>query len=352
VATGVGAVFWGLALLEVGPDLEAHRLAVFVGAPLLSLCDLHARLHGYLHALPRRALLPVPVAPRRHHLAGLAAHGRGLLGFTALGAAAVTLGSGVALLGDFLLFVVALAIWEPLAAAAAAWFGRRFPPGSRLVSLQRSAAGGLTLPEAAVHLWAPGLVVIVAASVAMPLQLALDRLADRAVPVPSLAFLGSMGLLVGLGLGLGGRKWFSAGFFGAVPVLSEAERTLSGGPRPEASPLGVRGIASPVLRLHLLRLLRLTPLPRLRLALVGLWMGATLLGEGPPSSGGWRVGLLLSLLWVLPLGRLLRTRQALGRFIAPLPLSRGLVASMATWLGLTAPAWGPPLVVLVRWSVA
>lgn len=325
VVAAAGAV----ALHRAGDDVALLRGLVFVGAPLLLLAGLHARLGDYLHADARRWLLPRPVPPNEHWHSARPTHRRGLWFSLGLGTAAVTvgplsasidMGTRVGLILDWAWVWLLAALLEPLVPALGAALGRRFDEDRREHRLQRSLGGGWTIPEAVIHLYAPAAVLGLATALAMPGQLWLDRTLDGvASPV---------GLAVGSGLALPlavVARWFSPrlyqrGLFGAVPWVHEAMRTLAGPPVPEAVPGWLLWGRDPVRHLWLRQFWRMTPVPGLRLwamILVAAWMAAA----APPSLSIAALGLTVVAAWLVPAGRLARLLAIRRRLLSTLPLA-------------------------------
>jgi hypothetical protein len=180
VAAGIAAALLGAAA-PLGA--ESQRSVAFALGPAVMLVTLHARTAAYLHDDGLGATLPLPIAVSRRFAAAQRRHLVGLAWQAAWGALAFALAgtdgaTRLVLVLDWLALVVACALVEPLGAAASAWMGRRVPPESLAGQLQRSLGGGWTLPEAVVHLWAPAIALSLAAGLAMPVQLAIDRWAD------------------------------------------------------------------------------------------------------------------------------------------------------------------------------
>lgn len=322
------------AVLAMSGELATARSLVFLGGPLLLLAGLHARLFGYLHAPERLTLLPSPIDPLRHHEAALQQHRPALAVTLALGVVAVVAGvlsggglssgeawtRGVGLAGEFAWLGLVAWLLEPAIAGASAWLGRRFPTGSRGHELQRSLGGGWTTPEAVVHLYAPALGLALAAALAMPGQLGIERWLDEGRLNGSHVVVGLVPLGVALGLRLVTPRLYAAGLWEAVPWLAEATRTIAGPPRPEPSPAWLRTFRDPWLRLTLVQFLRLTPLPLLRLgALLGF--GAYLaLRESAPSGPSLAALLALVGLWWVPAGIVRQQGGSRARLAAALPL--------------------------------
>jgi hypothetical protein len=327
----VAAGWW--AVLAMADTLATARSLVFLGGPLLLLAGLHARLFAYLHAPERLTLLPLPIDPLRHHDEALRRHRPALavtlvLGIVAIVAAVLSGGGswwrGLGLAGEFAWLGVVAWLLEPAIAGASAWLGRRFPAGSRGHELQRSLGGGWTTPEAVIHLYAPALGLALAAALAMPGQLGLERWLDAGALAGNHVLLALVPLVVALALRVASPRFYAAGVWEAVPWLAEATRTIAGPPRPEPSPAWLRMFDDPWLRLTLVQFLRLTPLPMLRLGGL-LGFGAYLVVRDAPL-GGPSVAALLALvgLWWVP-GRIVRQQAAVRARMAaalPLPASR------------------------------
>ncbi|MEZ4384727.1 MAG: hypothetical protein R3A79_25585 [Nannocystaceae bacterium] len=346
LATAAVALGWALVLAgAAGGPPETARSLGFIGGPFVLLAGLHARLAGYLHSRQRIELLPRPLTAAEHWRLALRRHRRGLLWPALLGAAAVGLGLGTAgsapqalgVLGDLAWLLVLAALVEPLVAALAAYYGRRFAAESRAAELQRSLSGGWTPAEATVHLYAPALGIAAAAALAMPGQLALEL---RGATVESLPLL-----LVPLALAVVGRlvapRLYGVGVWEATPRLHEAVRTLAGPPRPAAAPGWSAGLAA-LQRLDLLQLLRLRALLWVRLAAVAgvaAWIAARGATPGPTQLA---IGLLAVALWAPPFLAVARQRRLRARLLGALPLPaaqrRGHMGAAALAFALLPPA--------------
>jgi len=203
--------------------------------------------------------------------------------------------------------------------AASAALGRRFAADTWVGELQRRASGGWTLPETAVHLYAPAAGIGLAAAAAMPLQLAFDLSADgRSVPT-GLWGVGLSAVALAAAAFVLAPRVYALGVFEAVPFVAEATRTLAGPPIPEPTPGPIARLRDPVLRLLVLGFWRETPAPTLRLLAV---FGATALlalsaRPGPAHVAVWLAAVLL---WVVPATALSRSRPLRARLLSTLPL--------------------------------
>lgn len=347
MAAGVAASLLGgaAALGEV-----AQRSAAFALGPAVLLVTLHARTAGYLHDDGLAATLPLPIPPARRFAAAGRRHALGLAWQGAWGALAFGLSgpsaaaSGI-LVADFLVLVAMAALVEPLAAAAAAALGRRVPAESVAGQLQRSLGGGWTLPEAVVHLWAPAGGLALAAALAMPEQLAIDRWADGdTVKAAHLGICGAALAVAALGRLLAPRI-YAGGLFDAVPWLRQAMRTLAGPPVPAPAPRWLPLFRDPALRLLVLQHQRLTPVPVLRLLM--LLGAAAILAGRAQTPGPAELGILVGLvaLWLVPAGSLARHAADQRRLLGPLPLRN---ARARAWACLLAPVALALVPVLVR----
>lgn len=332
LAPAVASAVWGALIAQADGHLVLARSLVFVGGPLVLLSGLFERLGSYLHAPQRHRLLPLPLHPDLHFRAAQIPHRAGMLASAALGTAAVVLAgivdlvpagidhAAVALLvADWLWLVVLSVLTEPAIAAAAAWLGRRFDDDAPARRLQLQAGGGWTLPEAVVHLYAPALGIGLAALLAMPGQLTLDRLGDGAPASSGLWLASALPLLVALALRLWARRGYAVGMFEATAWLHQAIRTLAGPPIPDPAPRWIERLADPMLRLWALQLWRVTPVPGLRLwalLLVGGWIGVT------GKLGLVQVAILVALvaLWLVPAVRVAQLRRGREAFASALPL--------------------------------
>ena len=347
-------------LTSAGADLVLLRGLVFVGGPLLLLAGLHARLEGYLHARVRQSLLPLPIAPERSwaaargpHLVGLS--WTGVLGLAAVAGAGVGAGLPWAHVGGLAadlawLWLLAVAL-EPAVPAASAWLGRRFPDDRPERRWQRALGGGWTIPEAVVHLYAPALGVGLAALLAMPGQLWLDRRVDGLAAPGVLGGAALGGLAVAVIVGALARRVYARGMFGAVPWVHEAVRTLAGPPVPDPAPRWLLAGRDPLRRRVLLQLWRSTPVPGLRLW--GLLLGAAWIGlSARPSVPAAAIVVALGAVWLVPAVRLRALAPGRARLCGPLPLPpparRG--RSPGAWLVVASPVLVAAAVVAVGWS--
>lgn len=325
--------------------IEPLRLLVALGGPVVALSSLHARLDGYLHDRSRQALLVLPLSPLVHFSAAHRRHVQGLALTTLVGISvlAISVASrpflvAVNLLLDYIALLIALWLFEPMIAAIGAFAGRRFPTDSLVRSLQTGLGGGWTLPEAVVHLYGPALGIGVAMGIALPWQLAIDMAVDD---LPYASFMGPSlaTLVVAIGCRVAAPWVYRLGIFQAVPFLAEASKTLAGPPIPDPAPRWVETLRDPLTRLVVLQLMRLTPLPQLRLLLL---LGVTLLAVWRPSMAMLGVVVASSLLWLIPAGAVFRQRDARRRLISVLPLQHHRDPPVFVWMLLLAPiaiAW-------------
>lgn len=379
----LAAALWATLIARAGTALPLARSVVFVGGPLVLLAGLHERLGAYLHAPERLTLLPRPIAPRDHFAAASTPHRIGLAASAGLGTVGLALGAAasgldmpaaVGLLVDWLWLAGLAILVEPAVAGGAAWLGRRVPEDSRAFAIQKMLAGGWTLPETAVHLYAPAMGIGVCALLAMPGQLTVDLTVDAmreatagslaaALPQAPALWVASLAPLpIALGLRVIALRWYAGGVFQAVPWLHQAVRSLSGPPVPAPAPGWLRWVPDPMLRLWTLQLLRVTPVPMLRLVLLvggSAWLG--LAGRSPLVAVP--IWAALVALWLVPAVRL--SALAPGRVAfagsrplaesarrgrprgAPLVLALPAVAALALlllppMLGLSTTATGAP----------
>ncbi|MCA9682944.1 MAG: hypothetical protein KC457_12155, partial [Myxococcales bacterium] len=342
------AGFWAVMAMAAQEPAATARSLVFIGGPLLLLAGLHARLFPYLHAPERLRLLPLPIIADRHWQAANRRHGPELAVTAALGCAALLAPDPRAnwpLVVEFAWLVGFAWILEPMIAAVGAHYGRRFPEQSRAHELQRSLGGGWTTPEAVVHLYGPALGVATAALLAMPGQLGWERWIDGGTIDGSHVALGLVPLsLAGALRGLAPRMYRGA-FWEAVPWLAEATRTVAGPARPEPSPGWVRLIRDPWGRVLAIQLLRTTPLPLLRGALL---LGALLLVVGrsaPPSGPLVAAAIAVCGVWLVPNRSLGLQRPNRQRLAAALPLPASQREGRAGWWAILM--WSPVLAVLL-----
>lgn len=357
VMAAAGAVVLG----STGADLVLLRGLVFVGGPLLILSGLHARLADYLHAPSRHHLLPLPLTPHDHWATARPVHWQGLGVTGAVGAVAIAgaaFGSGVApmpalgLVVDWLWLWIMAALVEPMIPAAGARLGQRFDEGQTEHAVLERLGGGFTIPEAVIHLYAPGLGVGLAAALAMPGQLWLDRTIDGVETPSGLA----IAALVTLGLaaigGLWARRGYAQGLFGAVPWLHEAIRTLAGPPVPEPVPGWSLLGRDPVGHLLVRQLWRTTAVPGLRLfAMLG---GTTWIAlAASPSVAALATVLALVAVWLVPAMRIRALASGRARLCAPLPLPEAGRAgrSWVLWVVVLAPAGASLALLTLLWSM-
>jgi hypothetical protein len=214
------------------------------------------------------------------------------------------------------------AVLEPSVPGAAAALAR--PRQAWVVELRGRLSGGMTTPGGAVHLWAPALTVAAAVLFALPFDL---WLVAREVSGTPNALAGAIVLALPLALAVGLRvvagRAFARGVWPAVAELAEADRTLAGPPRPERAPRWLV-LRDPLHRVVALELLRGSPLPLLRLSLLGACATSFVSGEVSATASTLVVALACAALWVLPnAGCLRRLAPARDRFFAALPLRRG-----------------------------
>lgn len=362
VVPAVVASLWAV-LLAASADvgLATRRGMVFLGGPVLLLSGLHARITGYLHAPSRAQLLVLPLPPAAHFKAARSRHLRGLAETLGLGSVAVLAGlvptsgweGSFHLVLDWAALAVIAGLFEPMIPAASAAMGRRFEPATWAGDLQQRASGGLTLPETAVHLYAPALGIGVAAAAAMPLQLAFDLTADGTVVPEGLWAVGGLAVALAAVAYVAAPAVYAQGIFEAVPFLAEATRTLAGPPVPEPTPAPIARLRDPVLRLLVLAFWRETPAPTFRLiALAGATAFVALASSGGPAHVA--VWVAAALLWVVPATALSRSRPLRARLLATLPLPPA--QRSGTHPKATALLWAPValggVVILVRFALS
>ena len=354
----VAAAGFAGVLTLASDELATLRSLTFLGGPLVLLAGLHARLFDFLHAPDRLRSLPLPLAPEAHWAAGRRRHLGPLLLSCVFGAAAVLLArpEHPSLALEFVwLAAISLAV-EPAVAGCSALMGRRFDEDSLASEWQRALGGGWTTAEAVVHLYAPAFGVGLAALLAMPGQLAIERWADGvAVSTQMIAAPMVVPAAIALALRAAAPAMYRRGLWEAVPWLAEATRTLAGPPQPEAAPAWIRWIPDPWLRLVVLQFMRTTPLPYVRFALVtglALWLA---IRSAPPTGAAIASSLAATGLWVVPGLAVAQRRWARASLAGALPLSSRRRKGRA---GLTATAllWTPPaclaLVVALRLAVS
>lgn len=332
---------------------DAQRGVAFVVGPALLLVTLHARSGGYLHDDGLAATLPLPVAPRRRfaaahrvHLVGLG--WQALLGALAMAVAARDTTAALGLVASFLALVGCAALVEPVSAGASAWLGRRVPAESLGGQLQRTLGGGWTLPEAVVHLWAPALALGLAAALAMPMQLAIDRLFDGLAVSQGHAGACAAAFAIALGLRLAAPMLYAGGVFEAVPWLRQAIRTLAGPPTPADAPRWIAWVRDPVLRLTILQHQRLTPVPMLRLVVLLVAAGIVTFADATPGPAQLGAVIGTAALWLLPAAALRRHREAKRRLLSAMPVRD---TTRAAWACLLAPVMLATIPIGIRLAV-
>jgi len=350
VVPAVVASLWALLLAGAADSgLATRRGLVFVGGPVLLLAGVHARTTGYLHAASRAQLLVLPLPPAAHFRAARARHLRALAETLALGSIAVLVGlvpasgweASAHLVMDWAALAVVAALLEPMIPAASAALGRRFDPESWAGDMQRRASAGWTLPETAVHLYAPAVGIGLAVAAAMPLQLGFDLSADGAAVPMGLWLFGAGAVALAAVAFFAAPAVYAKGVFEAVPFVAEATRTLAGPPIPEPTPKAIASLRDPVLRLLVLGFWRETPAASARLLGVA---GATALlalssTVGPAHVAVW---VAAALLWLVPATSLSRSRPLRARLLSTLPLPA--VQRSGAHPRATALLWAPVLV--------
>jgi len=325
------AALWATLLRVTDPAaLGLRQTLVALGGPTVLLAGLHARCFGYLHAPHRERALVLPIPGAEHFAAARRQHRRAWWRSFAVGTVALGLAlgtdlrtpTGLGLLADWCVFVVIAMGVEPWIPAVGAALGRRFPQGSPITALQRSMGGGWTLPEAVIHLYAPALGLGVAMALALPGQLAIDRFAQGLSVPQGLVIAALLGVLLGTLATPLAPHLYARGVFQAVPFLSEAQKTLAGPAVPEPSPVWLRALPTPGLRLWALQFVRLTPVPTLRLLL--LVVAVPLAWKSPSLPLGLALVGAASLLWLLPARAVARLRPARRRWLAALPVAPAL----------------------------
>lgn len=351
VASSIAAALVGGAGVR---GADAQRGVAFVIGPALLLVTLHARCGGYLHDDGLAATLPLPIAPRRRFAAAHRVHMIGLgwqalLGAIAMAVAAADETAALSLVANYLTLVGCAALVEPLCSGASAWLGRRVAAESFAGQLQRTLGGGWTLPEAVVHLWAPALGLGLAAALAMPMQLALDRVFDD--QLVSRGHLGACAgaLALALVLRLVAPRLYAGGVFEAVPWVRQAIRTLAGPPTPTAAPRWLAWVRDPALRLTILQHQRLTPVPMLRLLVLIVAAFVVASADTAPSPAALGVVVGAAALWLLPAAAMRRHRAAKQRLLAAMPVRD---PTTAAWACLLAPVVLATMPVATRWVVS
>ena len=115
----------------------------------------------------------------------------------------------------------------------------------------------------------------------------------------------------------------------------------------------VASIRDPVRRVLVLQLLRATPVPLLRLALLLAFVVWVAMSDDSPGAATIAFGFVLAGVWLVPCRPLWLERARRERWLAPLPLSTRRRAGrdpLVTALVL-APTGAAALVLLLRWSV-
>lgn len=235
-------------------------------APILLFSGLHWRQAPFLHAEyhGRAASLPIPAL--RHGRSAAYTH---LLRWLPTLACAVVIdwASGdrsTAPTRELLPLVAWCMVVEPWVVAIMAYAGRRFPEDSVLHRWQGQLGGGWTTREAAIHLYAPAMGLVSAATLAMPVALALESLSLAAL-VGQPWFVGYVCIFL-LSIAATMRwapRLFAAGYHEASVRIVEAKRSVSG-PEPD--------LRAPAW------LLRISSDPARRLLLVHIWRSASISG--------------------------------------------------------------------------
>ena len=339
--------------------LRTQRGFVFVAGSLLLLTGLQARFHAFLHTGARIRTAPLPVSAQQHFRAASRRHAWLLLVYWCMGTLALwgshvwargSLDQAGWLLLDWTWLCLHAWLLEPWFAGASAWLGRRHTGVDAMLA---SAGGGWTLPETAVHLYAPALALATAVAVSLPGQLAFARIQElgaldgghvAALLVPTMS---------SIAVRISSLRCYGRGMWEAVAFLNEAERTLSGPPRPEAIPTWISWMQNPVRKLFLLEIYRTTTVPMLRLAVLmasGTWIVTTEHAVVPSSV---IVAAAAGSLWLLPVLRFTKRSRERALLFGALPLSfpqrNGRDPMMV--IGLCTPALAVLGFALLRWSV-
>src|SRR5690606_34574303 len=151
---------------------------------------------------------------------------------------------------------------------------------------------------------------------------AIDRFAQGLSVPQGLVIAALLGVLLGTLATPLAPHLYARGVFQAVPFLSEAQKTLAGPAVPEPSPVWLRALPTPGLRLWALQFVRLTPVPTLRLLL--LVVAVPLAWKSPSLPLGLALVGAASLLWLLPARAVARLRPARRRWLAALPVAPAL----------------------------
>ncbi len=345
-------------------DPGTRSTMIFVLVPMLSMSGVFARSRGYLHARERTTLISFPIAAQEHLRAAVRLNLQGLAYVAALSLLAVL---GTAALQGLapeilarqgmecaLLFICAAGL-EPLVFAIGADLGRDFDEQDPRGILQRQISGGWTAPQAAIHLYTPAASVLGAAALAMVPQLAVaSAFEGQRVSAAAIGMAAILPAAVLLAAVAWTQRIYERGYFEAVPWLMQSVRTLAGPPVPEALPPWITAIRHPVRRLLLLQWLRLTPVPRLRVVLLLLWIGWAITRGAVLSAPAIAVGVCLTMVWLVPnraLAREARQRmRALGHLPVPSTASEGREPLLTTlaWI----PAVTVALIIVRHWIVA
>jgi hypothetical protein len=349
-----------LMLLGLRAGLNASASAasamLFALAPFVLLAGLHGRVGGYLHGQHRLALLSLPLEAKSHWVAA-GANRRRAFALSAL-LATLLLGGGIALgwlpgawtlLAEWMAFLLMVAVLEPTVPAWSAYLGRRFADDSPAARAQSSLGGGWTQPEAVVHLYAPSLMLLAAAALAMPAQLSLERLA-LGKPLEGAHWAITVApLLLALYWRAGASSKYAEGFHEAVPWVHEAERTLSGPPVPRRTPAWVRLFSNPWTRTRAISLWRTTSGASLRLLGVGLAIGLPWLVDASDWGLALPFCLALVAIWVAPVLQLAATRWTWQEMSLRLPTTRtmqGVDLRLASvWAGAPLAVVGTSLLI-------
>jgi hypothetical protein len=311
-------------------------LAVLIGSIFVLVAGMNSRLRAFLHTTKRLEWLPLPLSPADHWRDATALYHRSLalqcaLAACALGSAqafaawqmpgpalsqSATISSWLTLAATF----AAASLAEPFAAALGTLLGRRVGPESAAREWQNWISGGVTVPEAAIHLYTPSLGLTLACVVALPIEVvARATLATGNFDSRSLLFT-ALPTLVVLALRVAAPHLFAFAVYVAVPTLHEVLRTLRGALAPLPRPRWIDWIWQPVVQIWATQCWRLIPAPYFRiifLATTTIWC-ASRDGLSPVS---FVIGAASLLLWWTPFFGLHTVLRRLSKSLGALPVA-------------------------------
>ena len=151
-----------------------------------------------------------------------------------------------------------------------------------------------------------------------------------------------------------GRRWYCRPSWAAIPWLHESIQTLAGPPTPTPAPAWVRVIPSPVLRVHVTRVARTTPLFTARLLAPTIWAAAVLSQTVSPGAVTQTLGMILAVGWLKPALELVSTVTNPDPVLAALPstwATPGRLQRWSLWVMVATPAVVPLALVFIASSI-